>query len=50
MLRFDLPLAAAVALICLPVFRSGQIVSRHEAAMFVLAYLAYLASLRYFRT
>lgn len=48
-LRFDLPLAAATALVCLPVFRSGQTVSRREGAMFVLAYLAYLASLLYFR-
>lgn len=50
MLRFDLPLAAAVALACLPVFRSGQIVTRREGALFVLAYLAYLASLLHFRS
>lgn len=50
MLRLDLPLAAAVALACLPVFASGRIISRREGAMFVLAYLAYLASLLYLRT
>lgn len=42
-LRFDLPLAAAVALLCLPVFRSDRLVSRREGAAFVAAYLAYLA-------
>ncbi|MFO1300534.1 MAG: hypothetical protein U1F17_09145 [Burkholderiaceae bacterium] len=30
-LQFDLPLAAAVALVCLPVFRSDRLVSRREA-------------------
>ncbi len=44
-LRIDLPLAALVALACLPVFRSDQQVSRREGAFFVAAYLAYLASL-----
>jgi len=44
-LWIDLPLAALVAMVCLPVFRSGQAVSRREGAMFVVAYLAYLVSL-----
>lgn len=48
-LRIDLPLAAAVALVCMPVFRSGQMVSRAEGAVFVSAYLVYLATLIFFR-
>lgn len=44
-LRFDLPLAALAALACLPVFRSGQMVSRREGACFVGAYFAYLGTL-----
>lgn len=49
-LRFDLPLAAAVALVCLPVFRSDRLVSRREGAAFVAAYLAYLAWLLFARS
>ncbi len=48
-LWFDLPLAAAVAIVCYPVFRSGSKVSRIEGIFFVLAYLAYLFSLLYLR-
>ncbi len=48
-LRFDLPLAALAALACLPVFRSGQMISRWEGAFFVAAYLAYLATLLFVR-
>lgn len=44
-LRIDLPLAALVAIVCLPVFRSDRLVSRREGVGFVLAYLAYLGSL-----
>lgn len=44
-LRIDLPLAALVALVCLPVFRSDQQVSRREGGFFVAAYVAYLSSL-----
>lgn len=46
----DLPLAAIVAMACLPVLRSGWIVSRREGIFFVVAYFAYLASLLVFRT
>ncbi len=44
-LRFDLPLAAAVAIVCVPVFRSNSAVSRREGAFFVTAYLIYFAFL-----
>lgn len=49
-LLVDLPLAAIVALVCLPVFRTDRRVSRPEGAAFVLAYLAYLTSLIVLRT
>lgn len=48
-LWIDLPLAAIVAAVCLPVFRSGARVSRTEGALFVAAYLAYLSALVAFR-
>lgn len=48
-LRIDLPLAALVALVCLPVFRSDQQVSRLEGGFFVAAYLAYMSSLLLWR-
>lgn len=48
-LWIDLPLAALVAIVCLPVFRSDRLVSRREGIGFVLAYLAYLASLMWLR-
>lgn len=50
LLWFDLPIALAVALVCLPVFKSGRQVSRAEGASFVLAYLMYLGSLVWLRT
>ncbi len=48
-LWFDLPLAAAVAIVCYPVFRSGSRVSRFEGILFVTAYLVYLFTLVYLR-
>ena len=45
----DLPLAALVALVCLPVFKSDRTVSRREGAFFVAAYLVYLGSLLFLR-
>lgn len=45
LLWFDLPLAALVAIVCLPVFRSERQVSRREGGAFVLAYCAYLTTL-----
>jgi cation:H+ antiporter len=49
-LWIDLPLAAIVAAVCLPVFRSDGKVSRLEGAIFVAAYLGYLAALVTLRT
>lgn len=46
----DLPLAALVALVCLPVFRSERRVSRAEGAAFVGAYLAYFSFVAAIRT
>lgn len=48
-LWIDLPLAAAVAAVCYPVFRSDRMVSRREGAAFVLAYLVYLGTLIFVR-
>lgn len=41
----DLPLTALVAIVLLPVFRTGDSVSRREAMLFLLAYVAYFSSL-----
>lgn len=49
-LWFDLPLAAIVALVCYPVFRSDQMVSRREGILFVLSYCLYLLITILFRT
>lgn len=46
----DMPLAAIVAILCLPVFKSGGEVSRAEGAAFVTAYLVYLGCVIAFRT
>jgi cation:H+ antiporter len=40
----DIPLAAAVAIVCLPVFRSDHMVSRREGLAFVACYLTYLGT------
>jgi len=48
-LRIDLPLAAAVAIACWPVFRSDRMVSRREGVAFVTLYLAYLTTLAFLR-
>lgn len=44
-LWIDLPLAAAVAVVCYPVFRSDQRVSRREGLALVAAYLVYVTTL-----
>lgn len=49
-LQIDLPLSAAVALVCYPVFRSDQQVSRKEGLAFVAAYVLYLGLLLAYRT
>lgn len=50
LLLIDLPVAAAVALVCLPVLRSGHRISRLEGLGFVMAYLAYMGLLLLTRT
>lgn len=49
-LWFDLPLAAAVAIACYPVFRSDGKVSRKEGIVFVIVYLVYLITLIFYRS
>lgn len=44
-LEFDIPAMAAVALLCLPLFMTGQIVTRWEGALLVALYVAYTAYL-----
>lgn len=50
LLLIDIPLMVAVAVLCVPVFITGQRLSRTEGAMLVGMYLAYLGSLLLFRT
>lgn len=49
LLWLDLPLAAAVAIACYPVFRSNQRVSRGEGIVFVSLYLLYMGTLIFIR-
>jgi cation:H+ antiporter len=44
-LDFDLPVMVAVAVICLPVFFTGSLISRWEGALFVAFYAGYLVYL-----
>lgn len=44
-LRVDIPVMLAVALLCLPIFRSGFMVSRLNGALFLVAYVLYLTYL-----
>lgn len=46
----DIPVMAAVALACVPVFFSGREVTRVEGGLFVMAYVGYLAGLILTRT
>lgn len=50
LLWFDLPLAALVAIVCYPVFKSDQMVSRREGIVFVSLYITYLLFLLFYRT
>lgn len=45
LVRVDIPVMVAVALVCVPIFISGRRVSRAEGAAMVAAYLVYLAFL-----
>jgi cation:H+ antiporter len=40
-LRFDIPVMIAVAVICLPVFITGQLIARWEGLLFLIYYVAY---------
>lgn len=44
-LAFDLPVMIAVALACLPIFFTGNLIARWEGALFLGLYVAYLAYL-----
>jgi cation:H+ antiporter len=50
LLHVDIPVMAAVAALCVPVFFTGKRVSRLEAALFVSGYCGYLAYLIVTRT
>lgn len=50
LIRIDIPLMAAVALLCIPVFITGRKVTRAEGVGFVLVYCVYLGLLIAFRT
>lgn len=45
LLHFDLPVMAAVAIACLPVFFNGSRIARWEGALFLGLYVAYAAYL-----
>ena len=45
LLFIDLPMAAGAALACLPVFKSGLMMSRIEGLLFVAAYFIYMGAL-----
>lgn len=49
LLLIDIPLMTGVALLCVPVFITGRLVSRFEGGVFVGLYLGYLSSLVYTR-
>lgn len=42
-LRFEIPLVVATAIVCLPVFATGRRISRLEGALFLGAFVGYLA-------
>jgi cation:H+ antiporter len=44
-LRFDIPVMAAVAAACLPIFFTGHRIARWEGLLFVAYYIAYTAAL-----
>ncbi|MGV0853194.1 calcium/sodium antiporter [Mycolicibacterium phlei] len=45
LVRIDIPIMVAVALVCIPIFITGRRVSRLEGGLMVAAYLGYLAFL-----
>ena len=50
LIAVDIPVMTVVALVCVPVFYSGREVSRTEGALFVGAYIVYIAYLIAVRT
>ncbi len=42
-LRFDIPVMTAVAIACLPIFFTGNVIARWEGKLFLLYYAAYMA-------
>ncbi|MEY2984557.1 MAG: hypothetical protein RLZZ568_1174 [Cyanobacteriota bacterium] len=44
-IQFDLPVMFAVAVVCLPVFITGRLISRWEGGLFLAYYVAYAAYL-----
>lgn len=50
LIRIDIPLMAAVALLCIPVFISGRRITRIEGMAFIAGYLVYLTTLIVLRT
>jgi cation:H+ antiporter len=40
-LRFDIPVMTAVAIACLPIFFTGNLISRREGTLFIFYYIAY---------
>jgi cation:H+ antiporter len=44
-LQFDIPIMVAVAIVCLPIFFTGQEVSRWEGSLFVIYYALYVGYL-----
>ncbi|AZG46710.1 calcium/sodium antiporter [Gordonia insulae] len=50
LIRIDLPLMAAVALICVPVFLTGRRITRVEGIAFVVGYVVYLVLVIALRT
>jgi cation:H+ antiporter len=45
LVRIDIPVMVAAALVCIPIFIHGRRVHRVEGAAMATAYLAYLGSL-----
>lgn len=45
MLNFDIPVMIAVAIACLPIFFTGQLIGRWEGGLFLGYYVAYIAYL-----
>ncbi len=49
-LLIDLPLAAIVAIVCLPIFKTDPLISRRQGIFFVVSYLIYPSTMLLLRT